>query len=100
MPSTAAAPRPDLADLAKLVGPAIAKIVGPRIRALREARGMSLGDIERVTGLDPSNLSKIERGEYLTDVARYALLAVAFDVDLGTLFRGTLTSLRASNSNA
>jgi DNA-binding Xre family transcriptional regulator len=33
------------------------------LRAAREARGFTLGDIERITGIDRSALSKLERGE-------------------------------------
>jgi DNA-binding Xre family transcriptional regulator len=33
------------------------------LRAAREARGFTLGDVERLTGIDRSALSKLERGE-------------------------------------
>jgi len=33
------------------------------LKAARENRGLSLGDIERLTGIDRSALSKLERGE-------------------------------------
>ena len=43
-----------------------ARAVGEVCSALREAReaqGFSLGDVERITGIDRSALSKLERGE-------------------------------------
>jgi DNA-binding Xre family transcriptional regulator len=33
------------------------------LRKIREAQGLSLGDLERMTGIDRSALSKLERGE-------------------------------------
>jgi DNA-binding Xre family transcriptional regulator len=33
------------------------------LRAAREAQGFTLGDVERITGIDRSALSKLERGE-------------------------------------
>jgi XRE family transcriptional regulator, regulator of sulfur utilization len=35
---------------------------GARLRALREAQGKSLNDMERATGFDKGYLSKVERG--------------------------------------
>ena len=32
-------------------------------RKVREARGLSLGDVQRLTGIDLSACSKLERGE-------------------------------------
>jgi transcriptional regulator with XRE-family HTH domain len=37
--------------------------LGPRIRSLRESRGWNLTDLAARTGLDPANLSRLERGE-------------------------------------
>ena len=36
--------------------------IGATLATLRKARGMSLGDIERVTGINKGALSKFERG--------------------------------------
>jgi predicted XRE-type DNA-binding protein len=33
------------------------------LRKVREAQGLSLGDVQRLTGIDRSALSKLERGE-------------------------------------
>jgi len=46
------------------------------LKQVREARGLSLGDMQRLTGIDRSALSKLERGErvnFTIDTAtRYA----------------------------
>lgn len=34
-----------------------------KLRQVREAQGLSLGDVQRLTGIDRSALSKLERGE-------------------------------------
>jgi len=40
-----------------------ARQVLAELRKIREARGLSLADVERLTGIDRSALSKLERGE-------------------------------------
>jgi transcriptional regulator with XRE-family HTH domain len=45
-----------------------------RLRAVREARGLSLADLARNTGLDKGELSKIERG--LRRPTFHALVAI------------------------
>ena len=46
------------------------------LHAAREAQGFTLGDVERITGIDRSALSKLERGERLNGtfetLGRYA----------------------------
>jgi predicted XRE-type DNA-binding protein len=46
------------------------------LRKVREAQGLSLGDVQRLTGIDRSALSKLERGERanftLDTLTRYA----------------------------
>ncbi len=38
--------------------------IGARIREIREARGMDARDLAKLTGIDASNLSRIENGKY------------------------------------
>lgn len=38
--------------------------IGRRIAALRQKRGLSLRDLAELTGLDHSNIGKIENGRY------------------------------------
>ncbi len=40
-----------------------ARQVFAELRKIREAQGLSLADVERLTGIDRSALSKLERGE-------------------------------------
>ncbi|NLX95892.1 MAG: helix-turn-helix transcriptional regulator [Rhodopirellula sp.] len=46
------------------------------LRKIREAQGLSLGDVQRLTGIDRSALSKLERGERMNftvdTLTRYA----------------------------
>jgi predicted transcriptional regulator len=39
------------------------RIVCAALKSAREKQGLSLGDVERLTGIDRSALSKLERGE-------------------------------------
>ncbi len=40
-----------------------ARQVFAELRAIREAQGLSLADVQRLTGIDRSALSKLERGD-------------------------------------
>jgi transcriptional regulator with XRE-family HTH domain len=42
---------------------AVLTAVGPRLRALRSARGMTLGQLSEATGISVSTLSRLESGE-------------------------------------
>ena len=67
--------------------PPPAVIAGTKIRALRAARRMSIHELATRTGIDVSNLSKIERGRSETSLDRYQTIAAALDVPLDGLFR-------------
>jgi transcriptional regulator with XRE-family HTH domain len=54
---------------------------GPTIRARRLALGMTLKDVTAATGIDDSNLSKIERGQ-LPGAAHRKAVALAKCLDL------------------
>jgi len=47
-----------------------------KLKEVREAKGLSLGDVQELTGIDRSALSKLERGERanctMDTVSRYA----------------------------
>jgi len=47
-----------------------------RLKEVREAKGLSLGDVQELTGIDRSALSKLERGERVNctmdTLSRYA----------------------------
>src|SRR3954463_9791239 len=59
--------------------------IGRAIRAERTARGMSLGDVARASGLSKTILSRIEAGEGNPSVETLWRLSQAFDLPLGAL---------------
>jgi transcriptional regulator with XRE-family HTH domain len=59
--------------------------VGPRLRALRRARGASLSDLATETGLTPSTLSRLENGKRRPTLEQLLPLARAYRVPLDDL---------------
>lgn len=57
----------------------------PRIRELREARGMTLKQLAELVGLDLSMVSKIERGQRGLEINRALAFARALGVRLDDL---------------
>lgn len=62
-------------------------VVGPRIRALREARGLSLRDLATATDVSHTALSQIERGEASPTLAIAARIAGGLGLTLSGLLR-------------
>ena len=63
-------------------------LIGDRIRALREAKKLSQGDIEERTGLLRSYISRIENGHTVPSVETLEKWARALEVPLYQLFYG------------
>jgi transcriptional regulator with XRE-family HTH domain len=63
--------------------------IGHRIRMLRVEQGRSVKDIARSANLDPTQLSKIERGHSDPRVSTVKRIARALDVAVGILFDET-----------
>src|SRR3989442_9519894 len=61
-------------------------VIGDRIRALREAKSLSQGDIEKRSGLLRSYLSRVEHGHTVPSVETLEKLAHAIGVPLYQLF--------------
>ena len=61
--------------------------VGARIRALREAMGLSLRDLAQRTGVSAPMLSQVERGETSPTLAVAARIASGLDLTLSQLLR-------------
>jgi len=59
---------------------------GKKIRILRELRGWSLRELTAKTGIAPSNLSRIERGQGYTTIESARKIAAVFDCTLSDLF--------------
>jgi transcriptional regulator with XRE-family HTH domain len=64
----------------------IAPNVGPRIRAMREQRGLSLRALAERCGLSINAISLIERGENSPTVSSLHLLATALGVKISDFF--------------
>lgn len=73
--------------------------IGPRIKALREAGGLSLRDLAERSGVSAPMLSQVERGETSPTLAVAAKIAAGLDLTLSQLLRldegGSVTVVRA-----
>src|SRR5437588_5016220 len=74
--------------------------VGPRVRALREAEGLSLRDLADRSGVSAPMLSQVERGETSPTLAVAARIAAGLELRLSQLLRldedGAVTVVRAA----
>ena len=59
-------------------------IIGDRIRALREAKKLSQGNIEKRSGLKRAYISRVENGHTVPSVETLEKLACALEVPLYT----------------
>jgi XRE family transcriptional regulator, regulator of sulfur utilization len=66
-------------------GPAAS--VGPRVRALRDAMGLSLRDLAERSGVSAPMLSQVERGETSPTLAVAAKIAAGLELTLSQLLR-------------
>ncbi len=60
--------------------------IGKCLRAIRQARNLSQGDIEKRTGLLRCYLSRVENGHTIPSVATLERLAAALEIPLYQLF--------------
>nr|MDQ2935783.1 helix-turn-helix domain-containing protein [Chloroflexota bacterium] len=60
---------------------------GPRVRALREAMGLSLRDLAERSGVSAPMLSQVERGETSPTLSVGAKIATGLDLTLSQLLR-------------
>ena len=79
MPGTALPPRRDNA-------------VGARVRAFREARGLTLAALAETTNLSPAFLEGLENGAVYPPIGTLQKVARALDVRLGTFLDGEESS--------
>src|SRR4051794_15696832 len=61
--------------------------VGPRVKALREAMGLSLRDLAQRTGVSAPMLSQVERGETSPTLAVASRIAGGLELTLSQLLR-------------
>jgi transcriptional regulator with XRE-family HTH domain len=73
--------------------------VGPRVKALREAMGLSLRDLSERSGVSAPMLSQVERGETSPTLAVAGKIATGLELRLSQLLRldedGAVTVTRA-----
>src|SRR6476619_7817615 len=76
-------------------------VIGPRVKALREAGGLSLRDLAVRSGVSAPMLSQVERGETSPTLAVAGKIAGGLDLRLSQLLRldegGAVTITRADN---
>lgn len=68
-------------------GPFDTVVLGARVRALREASGLSLRDLAARSGVSAPMLSQVERGETSPTLAVAARIAAGLDLRLSQLLR-------------
>src|SRR5258707_14939319 len=61
--------------------------IGPRVRALRDAMGLSLRELSERTGVSAPMLSQVERGETSPTLALAARIAAGLELSLSQLLR-------------
>src|SRR5581483_3668420 len=76
------------------------RAVGARVKALREATGLSLRDLAARSGVSAPMLSQVERGETSPTLTVAARIAAGLDLRLSQLLRldedGAVTIVRAA----
>jgi transcriptional regulator with XRE-family HTH domain len=84
--------KPNSADLAAASdgassGVAASATVGPRVKALRDAMGLSLRDLAERSGVSAPMLSQVERGETSPTLAVAEKIATGLELSLSQLLR-------------
>ena len=79
--------RPPPAERARRDGAAVPDALGARVRALREALGLSLRDLADRSGVSAPMLSQVERGETSPTLAVADRIAAGLELSLSQLLR-------------
>ncbi|MFJ8188142.1 helix-turn-helix domain-containing protein [Streptomyces sp. NPDC096105] len=74
--------------------------MGPRLRAVRERRGVTLTDVSRATGISPSTLSRTETGRRKPTLEVVLQLAKEYEVSLDELAGTALAPAAKPRSTA
>lgn len=61
-------------------------VIGTRLRSLRENKGMSQGDVEKITGMLRCYISRVENGHTIPSVQTLERFARALELPLYELF--------------
>jgi transcriptional regulator with XRE-family HTH domain len=70
--------------------------LGPRLRSLRDSRGLSLRALARAAGVTPGTLSQIENGRTSPSVSTLKTILAALGSSLGEFFSSAETSATAN----
>ncbi len=60
--------------------------IGSRLRRLRKERGLTQAELARQIGIQQSDLSRMEKGEYRVSLDNLFKILGAFDLDLANFF--------------
>jgi len=60
--------------------------VGSRLRKLRKERGLTQADLARQIGIQQSDLSRMEKGEYRVSLDKLFKILAVFELDLAEFF--------------
>ncbi len=63
---------------------------GSTLRSIRTAKGWTLADVSRLTGLTVSTLSKVENGKMSLSYDKMVTIATGLGIDIGVLFAAPL----------
>ncbi len=92
--------RPASAAATNGADPLAPSVIGARVKALREASGLSLRDLAARSGVSAPMLSQVERGETSPTLTVASRIAAGLDLRLSQLLRldegGSVTIVRAS----
>jgi transcriptional regulator with XRE-family HTH domain len=61
--------------------------IGSRLRRLRKERGLTQAELARQIGIQQSDLSRMEQGEYRVSLDNLFKILAVFDLDLADFFR-------------
>ena len=61
-------------------------VIGTRLRSLRENKGMSQGDVEKITGMLRCYISRVENGHTIPSLQTLERFAGALEVPLQEMF--------------
>ena len=74
-----------MAQKTQLSSPQVAA-VGGRLRKLRKEKGLTQADLARQIGIQQSDLSRMEKGEYRVSLDKLFKILAVFDLDLADFF--------------
>jgi transcriptional regulator with XRE-family HTH domain len=77
------------------ISPQVAAI-GSRLRKLRKERGLTQAELARQIGIQQSDLSRMEQGEYRVSLDKLFRILGVFDLELADFFGGSSSPAKPS----